>query len=86
MENSVVLRIPRPIFHRVLAEFPKDAARIRAKLAARTRQMSQELERLRANALDPPDSASRRLRGFEGLIRPPLAPARTPRASACMKL
>lgn len=53
MENSVVLRVPRPIFHRVLAEFPKEAARIRAKLAARTRQMSQELERLRANALDP---------------------------------
>ncbi len=47
MESSTVLRIPRPIFHRVLAEFPKDAARIRAHLAARTRTMSQQLERLR---------------------------------------
>ena len=53
MKDSVVLRIPRPIFRRVLAEFPKDAARIRANLAARTRQMSQQLERLRLSALDP---------------------------------
>jgi CRP-like cAMP-binding protein len=52
MESSTVLRIPRLIFHRVLAEFPKDAARIRANLAARTRKMSQQLERLRV-AIDP---------------------------------
>lgn len=52
-ENSVVLRIPRHIFHRVLAEFPKDAARIRASFAARTRKMSEELERLRVSAIDP---------------------------------
>jgi len=53
MEKSIVLRIPRPIFHRVLAEFPKDAARIRASLAARTRKMSEQLERLRVSAIDP---------------------------------
>ena len=29
-KSTIVLRIPRPIFHRVLAEFPKDAVRIRA--------------------------------------------------------
>ena len=52
MESSTVLRIPRLIFHRVLAEFPKDAVRIRASLAARTRKMSQQLERLRV-AMDP---------------------------------
>ena len=51
-ENSVVLRIPRSVFHRVLSEFPKEAARIRANLAARTRKMSAELEDLRARALD----------------------------------
>ena len=46
-ESTTVLRIPRQIFHRVLAEFPKDAGRIRAHLAARTRKMSQQLERVR---------------------------------------
>ena len=52
-ENSVVLRIPRSIFRRVLAEFPKEAARIRASLAARTRKMSGALEELRVRAIDP---------------------------------
>jgi CRP-like cAMP-binding protein len=52
-ENSVVLRITRAIFHRVLGEFPKEAARIRADLAERTRKMSAALEELRARAIDP---------------------------------
>lgn len=52
-ENSVVLRISRPIFHRVLGEFPKEAARIRAGLAARTRKLSRSLEELRARAIEP---------------------------------
>jgi CRP-like cAMP-binding protein len=52
-ENSVVLRISRTMFHRVLAEFPKDASRIRAGLAERTRKMSASLEELRARAIDP---------------------------------
>jgi CRP-like cAMP-binding protein len=52
-EISVVLRISRLVFHRVLGEFPQEAARIRASLAARTRKMSEELEELRARALDP---------------------------------
>jgi CRP-like cAMP-binding protein len=50
-ENSTVLRIPRAVFHRVLTEFPNEAARIRANLAARTRKISGELEELRARAL-----------------------------------
>jgi CRP-like cAMP-binding protein len=53
MESSIVLRVPRDIFHRVLTEFPTDAARIRASLAARTRKMSEQLERLRVSAIDP---------------------------------
>jgi CRP-like cAMP-binding protein len=52
-ENSVVLRISRGVFHRVLGEFPKEAARMRAALAARTRKMSGELEELRSRALGP---------------------------------
>jgi CRP-like cAMP-binding protein len=50
-ENSTVLRIPRAVFHRVLTEFPNEAARIRANLAARTRKISGELEELRARVL-----------------------------------
>jgi CRP-like cAMP-binding protein len=53
VKNSVVLRIPRATFHRVLAEFPRDAAVIRASLAARTRKMMNQLERLRATVIDP---------------------------------
>jgi CRP-like cAMP-binding protein len=52
-ENSVVLRIPRSIFRRVLAEFPKEAAGIRTSLAERTRKMSESLEELRVRAIDP---------------------------------
>jgi len=52
-EKSTVLRIPRQVFHRVLAEFPKEATQIRANLAARLRKMSGELEELRARAIDP---------------------------------
>jgi CRP-like cAMP-binding protein len=51
-ENSVVLRVTRTIFHRVLAEFPNEANRVRASLADRTRKMSAALEELRARALD----------------------------------
>jgi hypothetical protein len=47
------LRITRPIFQRVLREFPKDAARIRTTLAARTRNITAALEELRARAIDP---------------------------------
>lgn len=51
-ENSLVLRIPRQVFHRVLGEFPKEATRIRANLAARTRKISGELEELRLRTMD----------------------------------
>jgi CRP-like cAMP-binding protein len=52
-ENSIVLRIPRPVFHRVLGEFPKEAIRIKAALAARMRKISGELNELRVRAIDP---------------------------------
>ena len=52
-ENSLVLRISRPVFHRVLSEFPKEAARIRAELQARTRRIARELDDLRTRAIDP---------------------------------
>jgi CRP-like cAMP-binding protein len=52
-ESSIVLRIPRQVFHRVLGEFPKEASRIRAALAARVRKISAELEELRVRAIDP---------------------------------
>jgi CRP-like cAMP-binding protein len=52
-ENSLVLRISRPVFHRVLGEFPKEALRIRAELQARTRKIARELDELRVRAIDP---------------------------------
>ena len=52
-ENSVVFRIPRQVFHRVLGEFPKEAVRIRVNLAARTRKLARELEELRLRAIEP---------------------------------
>lgn len=52
-ENSIVLRVPRHVFRRVLSEYPKEAARIRAELQARTRKISGQLEELRARAIDP---------------------------------
>src|ERR1700691_3567466 len=42
-EKTVVLRISRQVFHRVLSEFPKEAARIRGSLAARVRKISGQL-------------------------------------------
>jgi CRP-like cAMP-binding protein len=51
-ENTIVLRVSRQVFHRVLGEFPKEAARIRANLAARMRKISGELEELRVRAID----------------------------------
>jgi CRP-like cAMP-binding protein len=51
-ESSVVLRIPRQVFHRVLSEFPKEAVRIRANLAARTKKIAGQLEELRLRAID----------------------------------
>jgi len=53
-ENSLVLRISRQVFHRVLSEFPKEALRIRAELQARTRNIARELDELRVRAIDPP--------------------------------
>ena len=51
-ESSIVLRISRQVFHRVLGEFPKESARIRANLATRMRKIARELEDLRVRAID----------------------------------
>ena len=51
-EDAVVLRIPRETFRRVLAEFPAATDRIRAALAARTRQLVDGLEAARVKSFD----------------------------------
>ena len=51
-ESSIVLRISRQVFHRVLGEFPRESARIRANLATRMRKIARELEDLRVRAID----------------------------------
>jgi CRP-like cAMP-binding protein len=49
-EDGVALRIPRHVIHRVLAEFPGEAARMRSALADRARQMAAELDAVRKRA------------------------------------
>lgn len=46
-EPSTVLKVPRTLFHRVLQEFPRSAARIRAGMSARLGAFVQELETFR---------------------------------------
>ena len=46
-EQTVALRIPRDVVARVLGEFPREAARIRAALAARLRETTADLQKLR---------------------------------------
>jgi CRP-like cAMP-binding protein len=57
-EDTVVLRIPRETFRRVLAEFPAGAARIRVALAARTHLLIDGLEATRMKSFEGP-AASR---------------------------
>jgi len=46
-----VLRISRKVFQRVMSEFPNEAAKLRAKLAQRTRSLAKELAALKVRAL-----------------------------------
>jgi len=48
---SQVKRITRPVFQRVLGEFPSEAAKMRARLATKTRTLARQLEVLRERAL-----------------------------------
>jgi CRP-like cAMP-binding protein len=56
-EDTVVMRIPRETFRRVLAEFPAATERIRAVLAARMRRLVDGLE-------------ATRIKSFEGSLAP----------------
>ncbi len=51
-EETVVTRIPRDTFRRVLAEFPEAADKIRAALAERTRALVDSLDASRVRTLD----------------------------------
>ncbi len=51
-EDSVALRIPGEVFRRVLSEFPQAAAKIRAATAARTRDLLERLDEVRARAFE----------------------------------
>jgi CRP-like cAMP-binding protein len=52
LEDTVVTRIPRETFRRVLAEFPEAAGKVRAALAERTRALVDGLDAARARSLD----------------------------------
>ena len=49
-EETVALRIPRELMMRVLSEYPREAASIRASLAQRTRQLTAEFDAVRRRA------------------------------------
>jgi CRP-like cAMP-binding protein len=49
-EDCVALRISRDVMRRVLSEFPKDAARVRAALSERAMKMAAELDQVRRRA------------------------------------
>jgi CRP-like cAMP-binding protein len=51
-EDAVVIRVSRETFRRVLTEFPASADKIRAALAARTRQLVDGLEKARVKSFD----------------------------------
>ena len=50
-DDTIVLRIGRDLLGRVLAEFPRETARIRAAFAKRAKETVAELENLRKRAM-----------------------------------
>ena len=50
--DSTVLRVPRDTFRRVLGEFPAAAVKVHAGASARTRELLNRLEALRARAFE----------------------------------
>jgi len=55
-EDTVVIRIPRETFRRVLTEFPNSAKKIHAALSARTRRLVDGLDAVRINSLEAPSA------------------------------
>jgi CRP-like cAMP-binding protein len=53
IEDSIVTRVPRETFRRVLSEFPSAAHKIRAALAERTRRLVNGLDAARVRSIDP---------------------------------
>ena len=52
VEDTVLTRIPRETFRRVLAEFPEAAEKVRAALAERTRSLVEGLDAARVRSID----------------------------------
>jgi CRP-like cAMP-binding protein len=50
-QAATLLRICRPVFQKVLGEFPSEAAKMRARLAKKTRILTSQLDALRKRAL-----------------------------------
>ncbi len=49
-EDTVVMRVQRETFHRVLVEFPEAAGKVRAALSARMRKLVDGLDAIRTNS------------------------------------
>jgi CRP-like cAMP-binding protein len=54
-EPSKLLEIPRALFQRTLAEWPKSAERLRRLVTARLRGFVKDIDELREQMSDPPD-------------------------------
>ncbi len=50
--DSILLRVPRDVFRRVLGEFPDAAVKVHAEASTRTRNLIHQLETLRARAFE----------------------------------
>jgi CRP-like cAMP-binding protein len=59
VEDTVVMRIPRETFRRVLTEFPAGAEKIRVALAAKTRRLVDGLEATRIKSFEGPITTTR---------------------------
>jgi CRP-like cAMP-binding protein len=53
-EPSSVLKITRPLFHRILNEHPRSAVRVRQVIAERLRGFTQELDEFRQRSFEAP--------------------------------
>ncbi|RFB78511.1 cyclic nucleotide-binding domain-containing protein [Methylovirgula sp. 4M-Z18] len=51
-EPTTVLRVPRPLFHRVLKEYPEAASRLQHMMQERVEGFARELDEMRQRALE----------------------------------
>ena len=76
VEDALLMRVRREIFHRVLAEFPEAAGKVRASLGTRMRQLVDGLDKARIKSFAAPGSQNLRPRRDVGDETVPLGAPR----------